>query len=803
MYQSFVYLETRILLSPVDAVFVKDQTNNQITVNGGVMQQVFSLVRALGSSVPASVPVEHLTGKLPVQPEDKKISGYSVKVAEGGKLDIIFHSRSKAVHIEEIRIEEDAGHMTHADGQSQMDFTWAGCPSIRIKTTPSFELGEEAELFLDELRRLTQYLNIVNREAAEGSIRSNAFVALAKYPELPDYYVKLRNLNSFNFVRKAVNYELDRQESVFSAGGVVSGESRLWNERKTCTEPYHTGRSNDLRRFELLEPPVMIPLKEIAAGCLEENPAGVELPSERRARLRRLYGISRLRAEFLCDEKERADFYEKAVACGADPMDTAHWMSSEMMKQLNARNIMLRDSRLTPEYFADIIKRLTAGQIHSGIAKQLVQDVAETGESPTAILKKKGIVQVSGREELLPYVRRVLDENAALCNRMRNGEMAPLEFLTGAVMKLTGGMAVPQVVKTIIKDELHIRVIYVLNMGGAMTAVRLPDGSISAGDPHCLKDMLAGSDPDIPVQVVPVRQFLSEEIEPSDWAALIAQISARISAGIASGIVVTHGTDTLPYTAALLYWLFSDCGVPVVLTASSSLAAESDETRRNLSCAVRLAKEKKNGVYVVFNEKVYSPLNLRFERPAPDGFRNLNMVRPVFTESGPLAVQFAGLQDLDGEVLSSMLQDAASRMIMIRMYPGFRSDIFSKLLRQEDGVKTVFFELYETGTGNMRTSDYSVRQLIALGHRNGAQFYCTSQQESSVDFSEYITGVRMWREGVVPMGRLSTESAVALYFACALLADSDAELRQLLENYAELYSAAPEGAGGAEPSERR
>ena len=83
MYQSFVYLETRILLSPVDAVFVKDQTNNQITVNGGVMQQVFSLVRALGSSVPASVPVEHLTGKLPVQPEDKKISGYSVKVAEG------------------------------------------------------------------------------------------------------------------------------------------------------------------------------------------------------------------------------------------------------------------------------------------------------------------------------------------------------------------------------------------------------------------------------------------------------------------------------------------------------------------------------------------------------------------------------------------------------------------------------------------------------------------------------------------------------------------------------------------------
>ena len=284
MYQSFVYLETRILLAPVASVFVKD--------------------RALGCSIPDTAVIEHLTGNLPEPPAGKKISGYSVKVAEGGSLDIMFHSRPKTIHVEEVRLEEDSGHMTHADGQTRMDFTWAGSPSIRLRTTPAFELGEEAELFLNELRRLTQYLSLVNREVSEGSIRSNAFVALSKYPELP-IDVKLRNLNSFNFVRKAVNFELTRQENILSSGGIIASESRLWNEKQSRTESYQS-RSSELRRFELLDPPVRIDMIRYARAAAGEEKT--ELPQQRRERFRRQYGVSRLRAEFLCDEKGRADF---------------------------------------------------------------------------------------------------------------------------------------------------------------------------------------------------------------------------------------------------------------------------------------------------------------------------------------------------------------------------------------------------------------------------------------------------------------------------------------------------------------
>ncbi len=290
MYQSFAYLETRILLSPVESVFIVDEKTGSVSVDKTVLQKVFMLVRALGSSVLKTSYIEHLTGKLPENPENKKITGNSMLVSEGGTLDITFHSRPKTIHIEEIRIEEDTGHLTHADNSARMNFTWAGCPSIRIKTSPAFELGEEAELFLNELRRLAQYLNLENKEAQEGSIRSNAFVALSKYPELPDYYVKLRNLNSANFVRKAINVELSRQEEILSSGGTVESESRLWNEKQSRTESFHVKRNPEIRRFERLVPEQKMNLIKIFN---EEPEQKTELPKERRQRFREQYSLSK------------------------------------------------------------------------------------------------------------------------------------------------------------------------------------------------------------------------------------------------------------------------------------------------------------------------------------------------------------------------------------------------------------------------------------------------------------------------------------------------------------------------------
>jgi aspartyl-tRNA(Asn)/glutamyl-tRNA(Gln) amidotransferase subunit B len=784
MYQSFVYLETRILLPPVSEVFVVDENKQTISVNSEVMCSVLTLARSLGCCIPENTPIEHLTGNI-VQPTNgRTLTGLSVKVAEGGSMNIMFHCRSKMIHIEEVRIEEDSGRLTHAEGNTHMDFVRAGCPSIRVHTTPSFETGEEAQLFLDELRRLTQYLHLTNEEATEGAIRCNAFVALSEYPELPDYYVKLRNLNSFNFVRKAINHELTRQENLLSNGETVSSESRLWNETKSCTEFYQS-RAEVVRRFEQLTPPQIVLLAPFEKQLKEEE-SPVELPEARRKRMKEQYGISRLRAEFLCDDKDRADFFEAAVKAGAEPLTAAHWIASEITRMLNQSGQKISGMKITPEHYAYIIKKFASGEIHSATTKQLLQVSFRTGTKPASLLKTLHLTEISDEKELLPYVRSTIAENLQLCDRLKNGDMAPLEFLTGVVMKATNNKAVPQIVKSLIKQELNISIVYILAMGGAISAVRHEDGTVTSGNSNILHTMAEKCVPDIPVQIISVGQFLSEEIEPGDWASLIAEISLRISAGIANGIVITHGRDTLAYTSALLYWLFSDTQVPVVLTASSSLPGESAEAAENLTLAVKTAAEKKTGVYVAFGGKVLSPLNLRFERPTRDGFRSWNLSSPVFTESGPVAAQFSDITDPDKEAMERLLVDASGSMLICRLYPGFRSDLFKKMLDEQ--IHTVFLELYEAGTGNMRSNDFSLKPLLMYGKQKNIRFYCTSQQETNVAFSQYITSLRVWREGAVPMGYLSTESVIALYFACSLIADSQSELDELMETYGTMYS---------------
>lgn len=781
MYQSFVYVEVRIQLPAVDTVFYTNEKTHKICINEKVLQQVFLLAKALECKRLSISDVEHITNLVSKQESGKDLTGYSVKIAEGGKLNLLFHSHQKTILIEEVRIEEDLGRLTHANGTTRMDYSCAGNPSIRIRTQPSFELGEEVHIFLEELRRLTQYMNIANDSFRDGSIRCNAYVALSKYPDHPDYYVKLRNLNSFNFARKAVNHELTRQENMITAGEKIPSESRIWNEAKSCTETFQERQINRIR-FEHLNPPQTINL-EIAEQNFTDTE--FELPESRRQRLKKQYGVSRLRAEFLCDTKERADFFEKTCSLGANPLNAAHWIASELTRLLNKSNLSIKKSKITEANFAWIIKKLDSSDIHSATAKKLLRATFETGHSPEKLMKTLNISEMSSEKELLPFIKKVIQENPEQCKILKNGEMPPLEFLTGLVMKETSGKAVPQIVKSLLKEELNISVIYVITTGGAISAVRHNDGTISSGDASELKMIAERISPDTPIQFTSAGQYLSEELEPSNWADLISEIALRINAGTASGIVVTHGTYTLSYTAALLYWLFSDAEVPIVLTASSTLPSESTEAETNLRLAIETASEKKNGVYVAFGGKILSPLNLHFDRPG--SFFNWNLDEAKFTESGPIANVFNGIGELDKDVLSRMLVEASSRMFMCRLYPGFRSDLYKDILKYSP-VHSIVLEMYGIGSGNVSDSDFSLKNMLLAGNRRGIRFYCTSQQKISLDFSQYVTAHGVWREGAVPMGYLTTESVIALYFACAITADNDQEFDELMEQYAAIYS---------------
>ena len=784
MYQSYVYLEVRILFSSKRNVFEKNDKPTSYSVEDKVLQNVHILSKALNCKWKEKAFFEKQLSN-PAIPENLGLTGLSLLVAENGHFDIEFHSRKKAIHIEEIRIEEDAGRLTHSEGKTRMDYTNAGMPSIRIKTSHNIELGEEALLFLEGIKRLLQYLQLTDNISLDAAIRCNAYVSLSKYPDLPSYYVKLRNLNSFNFVRKAINSELSRQEDILVSGGKVISESRLWNERQNITEPYKSRQENTSRQFEpLLFQDEKIYLK---SNISFENFSKNELPEARCKRLAETYGFSKTRASIICDEKQQADFFETCVKLGGNPTDIAHWMTSELQKlqkKGDSGNIL---KKITPEYFVFIIKLFSEKKINSSIAKQILQSVAETGKNPEIILREKNLEIITKDEELIPIIDSIIKSNPKEVEKLKNGDMAPLEFLTGLVMKKTSQKADPQRVKTLLKNQLNINLIYILSLGGTISANTRKDGAVAptSTDEAVLKSILADYSGKTRYQIVSLGHLLSEEIEPRDWAVLIAEISNKINTGTANGIIVTHGTDTLSYTAALLFWLFSDSGVPIVLTASSKTPDTSDEAKNNLMLAMEIASKEKNGVYVVFGEKILSPLNLKFVNTSLNGFENWNMKNPIFEKSGSLALQFAGFSDLDSFVLKQILKEAADSMIVCKVYPGLRAELYTSLI--QEGVSHFILELYETGTGSMRGTDYSLKSLLLKGRKKDCRFYCTSQQESPINFSEYSTSRRVWREGAVPMGRLTTESVVALYFAISLVADTQEEFDTFMESYAELY----------------
>ena len=793
MYQSHIFLEVRILVSTVEKAFCSCHIGTESetcpicrcepdaypTINEYAARQTYTLAHALDCALVETARYEHPKGS-PALPEEYSLAGASLKIGKNGFMDIEFHRRKKRITIEEVRIEEDAGRLTHINGEARMDYSQAGAPNIRIRTGAEFELGEEAEIFLTELRRRIKYMGILKGCTLEHVIRCNAYVALAQYPEKPDYTVKLRNLNSFNFVRKAINAELHRQEDILISGGTVTSESRLWNERQGLTEFYQKRESvSILETFPIDNAPEYhcptVLLAELRASAIEH-------PSERQNRLIHTWGLARNRAEFICDEKMRADFFEETIAAGADAMECAHWLMSDVTGLLRKSGKSIQESPLSPRRFAAILNMYHDKDINSRIAKQLLQAVIETDKDPDVLMKEENWSQITDTEQLRQLVQKTIQENEFESERLREADLGPLEFLTGLIMKKTRGLADPIQVKTLLKEELHISIIYILSMGGTISG-NIAEGEISAGDEKVLKTMLA---PDIAsqqicIESITTNQLLSEEIQPADWAALIHAIAGRIASGTANGIVITHGTDTLAYTAPLIYWLFADSPVPIVFTASNTppavLSADDppDEARFNLNRAICLAQKKERGIYVVFGERTLSPLNMKFLRPALYGFTNWNTGEPIFTGTGLLS----GNMDTDRYVMTRILSEAADKLYVCRVYPGLRADRLLSLI--DEGVSRFILELYEKGTGSMLESPYSLKQLLIQGQKKGCRFFCTSQQEGLLDFSGYSTARRMWREGAVPMGTLTTETVVALYFAASLVCDTEEELDQIME----------------------
>ncbi|MDQ0219826.1 Asp-tRNA(Asn)/Glu-tRNA(Gln) amidotransferase subunit GatB [Peribacillus cavernae] len=393
----------------------------------------------------------------PDNPKAYQISQFDKPIGEHGWIEIEVNGNKKKIGITRIHMEEDAGKLTHTgDGYSLCDYNRQGTPLVEIVSEPDISSPEEAYAYLEKLKSIIQYTGVSDCKMEEGSLRCDANISLRPAGQ-KEFGTKteLKNLNSFNFVRKGLEYEEKRQEEVLSAVGVIEQETRRFDEStgKTLLMRVKEG-SDDYRYFP---EPDLLDLyidEEWKARIHAEIP---ELPDERKKRYMEELGLSAYDAAVLTVTKETADFFEATVEKDADAKQASNWIMGELSAYLNAEGKELHEVALTPEGLAGMIKLIENGTISSKIAKQVFKELIENGGDPETIVKERGLVQISDEGALKKIVGEALDNNPQSIDDFKNGKQKAIGFLVGQIMKATKGQANPPLVNKILLEEIQKR----------------------------------------------------------------------------------------------------------------------------------------------------------------------------------------------------------------------------------------------------------------------------------------------------------------------------------------------------------
>ncbi len=393
----------------------------------------------------------------PDLPKGYQISQYESPLAEKGWVEIEVDGKRKKVGLTRIHLEEDAGKLIHeevAGGTfSQVDFNRTGVPLIEIVSEPDIRSPEEASEYLKNLRDILRYLEVCDGNMEQGSFRCDANVSVRRRGEKGmGVKTEVKNMNSFRFVQRALEYEIGRQEGVLDEGKEISQETRLWEESRGITISMRSKEeAHDYRYFP---EPDLIPLK-IEPSWIERIKESLpELPGERKERFIRDYQIPPYDAGLITGSKALADYYERCVKLYPKTKVVSNWLMGEVLGRLKSEGQEIERSPVTPELLAGMLKMIDNGTISGKIAKDVFNQIWETGRSAEDIVKEKGLIQVSDAMEIEQMVDRVLADNPAEVEQYRAGKDKLLGFFVGQVMKVSGGKANPRMVNEVLKRKL-------------------------------------------------------------------------------------------------------------------------------------------------------------------------------------------------------------------------------------------------------------------------------------------------------------------------------------------------------------
>ena len=391
----------------------------------------------------------------PDLPKGYQISQFEIPIVGNGAIDIpLDNGEMKMVGITRAHLEEDAGKSIHDlyDDYTAIDLNRAGTPLLEIVSEPDMSNAKEAVAYAKKIHTLVQYIDICDGNMQEGSFRCDANVSVRRVGEGLGTRAEIKNINSFKFLEKAINLEVERQIDILEDGGSVAQETRLYDSIKNETRSMRSKEeANDYRYFpdpDLL--PVVID-DELLKEIKDRLP---ELPSEKKARFIDNFGLSEYDAENLTSQKAMADYYEIIIDKGADVKLSANWVMGELSASLNKNQIDIKDSPISAPELFNLISRITDNTISGKIAKDVFRLMWDEKRSVDEIIKEKGLEQMTDVGALESVIDEIIAKNLNQVEQFKNGNTKLLGFFVGQVMKATQGKANPKQVNQILNDRL-------------------------------------------------------------------------------------------------------------------------------------------------------------------------------------------------------------------------------------------------------------------------------------------------------------------------------------------------------------
>lgn len=426
-------------------------------LNKEVVNMAVKFGLAIGAEITRNAVFARKNYFYPDLPKGYQISQLDLPIVANGQIDIeLEDGKTKTIGITRAHMEEDAGKSLHEDfhGMTGIDLNRAGTPLLEIVSEPDMRSAKEAVAYMKKIHSLVQYLEICDGNMQEGSFRCDANVSVRPMgQEEFGTRTELKNINSFRFVEKAINYEVERQIELIEDGGEVFQETRLYDADKDETRSMRS--KEEAMDYRYFPDPDLLPLS-IEDSLLEKIQAELpELPAEKKARFIEEFGLKSYDAEVLTAQKALSDFFEASVkAADGEAKLCANWIMGELIGALNKSGKDITDSNINPEQLGGLIQRIKDNTISGKIAKQVFEAMWNGEGTADEIIEKKGLKQVTDTGLIEKIVDEVIANNPEQVEQYRSGKEKVFGFFVGQVMKASKGKANPGQVNQILKDKL-------------------------------------------------------------------------------------------------------------------------------------------------------------------------------------------------------------------------------------------------------------------------------------------------------------------------------------------------------------